>query len=73
MSLGKLKRKGKGPYYLSRTLVGVELNYSPIDKMCLALMFTIQKLRHYIQAHTVYVISKADLIKYILFKPVLHE
>jgi len=40
--------------------------------MCLAFMFTIQKLRHYIQAHTVYVIPKANPIKYVLFRPVLH-
>jgi len=59
-------------YYLSRTLVGAELNYSPIEKMCLALMFAVQKLRHYMQAHTVYVISKVDPIKYILSRPVLH-
>ncbi|KMT11469.1 hypothetical protein BVRB_5g107940 [Beta vulgaris subsp. vulgaris] len=58
-------------YYLSRTLVGAELNYSPIEKMCLALIFAIQKLKHYMQAHTVRVISKADPIKYILSRPVL--
>jgi len=31
----------------------------------------VQKLRHYMQAHTVRVISKADPIKYILSRPVL--
>ena len=35
-------------------------------------MFAEQKLRHYMQAHTVRVISKADLIKYILSRPVLN-
>jgi len=45
-------------YYLSHTLVGAELNYLPIKKMCLALMLPVQKLRHYMQAHTIYVISK---------------
>jgi hypothetical protein len=37
-------------YYLSKTLNGVELNYSPIEKTCLELMFAIKKLRHYLQA-----------------------
>ena len=31
-------------YYLSRTLVGAEHNYSPMEKVCLALIFTLQKL-----------------------------
>jgi len=39
--------KERALYYLSHTLVGAELNHSPIKKMCLALMFTVQKLRHY--------------------------
>jgi len=34
-------------------------------------MFIVQKLRHYVQAHTVWVISKADPIRYILSRPVL--
>jgi len=40
-------------YYLSRTLVGAELKYSPIEKICLSLIFAIQKLRHYMQAYMV--------------------
>ena len=39
--------------------------------MCLALMFAVQNLRHYMQAHRVRVISKADPSKYILSRPVL--
>jgi len=34
-------------YYLSRTLVGAELKYSPIEKICLSFIFAIQKLRNY--------------------------
>ncbi|XP_074277349.1 uncharacterized protein LOC141600985 [Silene latifolia] len=64
-------RKERALYYLSRTLVGAELNYAPIEKICLALVFAIQKLRHYMQAHTIHVVSKADPIKYILSRPVL--
>ncbi|XP_074314028.1 uncharacterized protein LOC141649233 [Silene latifolia] len=64
-------RKERSLYYLSCTLVGAELNYSPIEKICLALVFAIQKLRHKMQAHTIHVVSKADPIKYILSRPVL--
>ena len=48
-----------------------KLNDSLVEKMCLALIFAIQKLRHYMQAHTVRVISKADPIKWILSRPIL--
>jgi len=65
------ERKERASYYLSRMLVVAELHYSPVEKMCLALMFAVQKLRHYMQAHTVRVISKADPIKYILSRPIL--
>jgi len=58
-------------YYLSRTLNGAELNYTPIEKICLALMFAIKKLRHYMQAHSVRLISRADPVKYILYRPIL--
>ena len=68
------KGKEKVLYYLSCTLVRVraELNYSPIEKMCLAHMFAIQKKRHYMQVHTIYFISKPDLVKYILSRLILN-
>ncbi|KAM1551810.1 hypothetical protein ACFX10_043895 [Malus domestica] len=56
-------------YYLSRTLTGT--NYSPIEKMCLTLVFAIQKLRHYMHAYTIHLVAKADPVKYVMSKPVL--
>ncbi|KAA0055545.1 uncharacterized protein E6C27_scaffold222G00180 [Cucumis melo var. makuwa] len=58
-------------YYLSRTLIRVELNYSPIEKMCLALFFAIDKLRHYMYAFTIHLVAKVDPVKYILSRPVI--
>ena len=41
--------KERALYYLSRTFNAVKLNYSPIEKMCLALFFAIDKLEHYMK------------------------
>ena len=53
-------------YYISRTLVAAEHNYSPIERVCLALVFVVQKLRHYLLAHSVTLISKADPLRYLI-------
>ena len=58
-------------YYLSRTMVGAERNYSPIEKLCLALMFSIKKLRHYMLNHEVQLVARADPIRYVLSQPTL--
>jgi hypothetical protein len=54
-------------YYLSRTL-GTDCNYPDIEKICLSLVFAAQKLRHYMLEHTVYLVSRADPLRYILSK-----
>ena len=71
MRPGNEEGKERALYYLSCTLVRVELNYSSLEKMYLAPMFTIQKLRNYMQAHIVRVISKADPVKCTLSRPIL--
>ena len=65
------KGKERALYSLSRTLIGVEVNYSFIKNMCLALFFAIEKFRHYMQAFTVHLVAKADPIKYLLFRPII--
>jgi len=71
--LGQINDDGKevACYYLSRTMVGAECNYSPIEKLCLALIFALKKLRHYLLAHEVQLIARADPVKYVLSQPAL--
>ena len=51
--------------------MGPKLNYSLIEKTCLALIFSTKKLRHYMQAYTVHLIAHVDPVKYVLSKPIL--
>jgi len=36
-------------YYLTRTMIGVEHRYNPVEKECLVLVFAVQKMRHYLE------------------------
>ncbi|KAL0301510.1 UNVERIFIED_CONTAM: hypothetical protein Sradi_6427800 [Sesamum radiatum] len=60
-------------YYLSRTMTPNELEYTPIEKLYLALIFSIQKLKHYFQSHSIHLVSKANPLKYVMAKPVLSD
>ena len=48
-------------YYISKTLVDVETRYLPLEKLVLALVHATQKLPHYFQAHTVYMLIEYPL------------
>ncbi|KAL0287155.1 UNVERIFIED_CONTAM: hypothetical protein Scaly_2774700 [Sesamum calycinum] len=67
------ERKENVLYYLSRTMTPNELKYSPFKKLCLALIFAIQKLKHYFQSHSIHLVSKANPLKYVMKKPVLSD
>lgn len=71
--LAQLDDEGKERtiYYINRTLVGYELKYMLMEKACLAVVFSIQKLYHYILSHTVQLISKIGPLKYMLSRIVL--
>ena len=56
-------------YYLSRTMIGVEHRYNLIEKECLALVFTVQKMRHYLVGQTIHVISKVNPLRLHMTKP----
>src|SRR3954466_5788260 len=56
-------------YYLSRTLLGAEHRYRPVKKECLALVFAVQKMRHYLVGQTIHVISKVNPLRLLMTKP----
>jgi len=56
-------------YYLSRTMIGAEYRYNPIDKECLELVFAVQKMRHYLVGQTIHVISKVNPLRLLMTKP----
>eukprot|EP01018_Ginkgo_biloba_P014826 Gb_24854 [translate_table: standard] len=58
-------------YYLSRTLVAYECNYTQIEKACLAVVFASQKSRHYMLNNKTKLIAKIDPLKYLLSKSTL--
>ncbi|KAL0288520.1 UNVERIFIED_CONTAM: hypothetical protein Sangu_2654200 [Sesamum angustifolium] len=60
-------------YYLSRTMTPNELQYSPIEKLCLTLIFSIQKLKHYFQSRSIHLISNANPLKYVMARPELSD
>jgi ribonuclease HI len=58
-------------YYLSHTLVGAKINYSPIEKLCLALVFYLKKLWHYMLVHLIQLIARVNVVRYVLNQPAL--
>ena len=60
--------KEKAIFYISRTLVNYELNYTFLEKACLVVVFASQKLHHYLLTHKVKLIAKIDPLKYLLSK-----
>lgn len=45
-------------YYVSKTLVDAKTRYLPLEKLVLTLVHATRKLPHYLQTHTIYVLTK---------------
>ena len=58
-------------YYLSRRLIDAEVRYSAIEKLCLCLYFSCTKLRHYLLSAECTVISKDNVVWYMLSMPIM--
>ncbi|GJX29066.1 reverse transcriptase domain-containing protein [Tanacetum coccineum] len=55
-------------YFVSRALQGPKLNYTPMEKLVLSLVFAAKRLRRYFQAHPIAVITDQP-IKQIISRP----
>ncbi|KAM2565014.1 hypothetical protein TB2_013250 [Malus domestica] len=58
-------------FYLSRNLNQLEINYSVVEKLCLAVFFVASKLRHYMLPSVTQVIAQTDVIRYMLTRPIV--
>ena len=56
-------------YYLSRTIMGAEHRNNPVEKECLALVFAIQKMRHYLVGQLIHVISRVNPLRLFMTRP----
>ncbi|XP_075636683.1 uncharacterized protein LOC142608913 [Castanea sativa] len=63
-------RKENAIYYISKKMLAYEEKYSPLEKTCVALVWTTQKLKHYMLAFKVLLIARMDPLKYLMEKPV---
>ena len=68
----EFKGKERVIYFVSRKLLDAETRYSPVERLCLCLYFSCAKLRHYLLSAECVVVSKDDLIKYILALSILN-
>ena len=55
-------------YYLSRNLIDVELRYNHVEKLALATVHAVHRLRHYILFHKNFVISHTNPFQFSLTK-----
>ena len=50
-------------------MIGAEHRYNPIEKECLALVFAVQKMRHYFVGQTIHVVSRVNPLRLLMTKP----
>ena len=53
-------------YYLIHALAGPELRYSHVEKLALAVVYAVQRLRHYILLRTTMVVADVNPFQYVL-------
>ncbi|KAH7852233.1 hypothetical protein Vadar_022301 [Vaccinium darrowii] len=63
----------KAVYYISKKMAGYEERYTSLEKVCWAFIWASKKLRHYMLAYSVRLISQIDPLKYLFEKPTLTD
>ncbi|KAK9019602.1 hypothetical protein V6N11_054118 [Hibiscus sabdariffa] len=63
--------KERAIYYLSKKFTEYEAKYSPVEKLCCALVWATKRLRQYMLYHTTLLISKLDPLNYMMEAPAL--
>ena len=58
-------------YYISHALKDAETRYPRAEKACLAIVYALQRLRHYFLAYEVWLMTKSHAIKVLLQQPIL--
>ena len=59
-------------YFINKNLTPVELNYTVTDKEFLAVIYAINKFRHYIIGYEVFVHTGHSTIRYLMNKPIIN-
>ena len=57
--------------YLGRRLLDPDTRYAHIEKLCLSLYYACAKMRHYLLSSICVVACQADVIKHMLYRPIL--
>jgi hypothetical protein len=57
-------------YFISKNLAPVELNYTVTEKEFLAVVYAINKFRHYITGYEVFIHTDHSTIRYLMNKPI---
>ena len=65
------EKKERVIYYINKKFTPHESRYTLLERMCCALTFLAQKLRHYLSSYTTYLISRIDPLMYIFQKAML--
>ena len=58
-------------YYISKNIQGAEYNYTITEKELLAIIYALNKFRHYVIGYQIFVYTDHSAIKYLMNKPAI--